>query len=146
MAAARHNLSPKKSVCAPKFLAMFRECGNVRASCRAAGINRETYRVWRRDDPAFDAACADAADDALDSMEETGRQRAMEMSDTLMIFFLKAGRPEKYRDRHLVEVLKRYEELTEDDLTELLARRLGEIAALGEDRASGAAGEIEPAE
>lgn len=146
MAAARQNLSPKKEICAPRFLAMFGKCGNIRASCAAAGINRETYRVWRRDDPAFNAACADAADDALDAMEETGRQRAMEMSDTLMIFFLKAGRPEKYRDRHLVEVLKRYEELTEDDLTELLARRLGAIAALGEDCAPGAAGESDPGE
>lgn len=135
------NPTPKKDVAIPKFLAMYRRCGIVKAACAAAGISRETYRQWRAHDPAFAAAVADAAEDATEELEEIGRQRARESSDVLLIFFLKALRPERYRDRHLVEVLQRYEAMTDDELNEHLARRLGEAAALGEGGAALPAGE-----
>jgi hypothetical protein len=123
--------TPKKEACIPKFLRVFAECGNVLAACRAAGIGRRTYYRWRATDPEFDAACRHAADDALDSLEEAGWQRARETSDTLLIFFLKAGRPEKYRDRATLEILMRFQGMSDDELNGYLRERMGAAAALG---------------
>ncbi len=105
----------KKEDSAAAFLAAYRECDNIRTAAKAAGINRETVRRWIASDPVFAAAFEDARQDAIDAMEQIGRDRALATSDTLMIFLLKAGRPDKYRERSdqnvnlsgSVEVLKR---------------------------------------
>ncbi len=133
--------TPKKPLSAAQFLAVYRRNGNRREACEAVGINRGTYYDWRRDDPDFDAACKHAEQEALDSLEQVGWERARETSDTLLIFFLKAGRPAKYRDQHLVSVVQEYQNKSDDELTELLARRLGEVVTGGEDRPALPAGE-----
>lgn len=140
------NRTPVKSIAQKRFLATYRNCANIRASCDAVGIARNTFYKWRDEEPEFAAQLDDLGEDATESLEQIGWERAKDSSDTLLIFFLKARRPEIYRDRHLVEVLKRYEEMSDDDLNELLARRLGEIAPSGEDRASGAIGPGEPSD
>jgi len=42
-------------------------------------------------------------EDAVDVLEAVARRRAVQGSDTLLIFLLKAARPAKYRERHQVE-------------------------------------------
>lgn len=99
------------------FLDALRKAGNVSEACAAAGIPRRTVYDWRDADAAFAAAWEGALDEAADTMEREAFRRAVEgvekpvfqggeevgrirdYSDTLLIFLLKAARPEKYRER-----------------------------------------------
>jgi hypothetical protein len=81
-----------------RFLLAFRDTGNVRASCQAAGIGRQTAYDWRDQYPPFAAQWDEAQEDAVDVLEAVALQRAKATSDTLLIFLLKAHRPDKYRD------------------------------------------------
>ena len=83
----------------PAFLAHLSKTANVPASAMAAGITRQGAYKAKGIDPAFSAAWDDAIEDAVDILEEEARRRGMETSDTLLIFLLKAHRPDKYRDK-----------------------------------------------
>jgi hypothetical protein len=109
-----NTLTPKKKV---DFLEHFKTTGNVTISARAQGISRQSVYIWINDDPKFAKDFENAKEEALDLMEAECRRRAeagtlrpvfhqgevcgeiREYSDTLMIFFLKGNRPEKYKDR-----------------------------------------------
>ena len=84
----------------PLFLATLAQTANVRASCQKAGISREQAYNHRDKDKEFAKQWEDAMEDAIEVLEESARLRALGISDTLMIFLLKAHRPEKYRERH----------------------------------------------
>ena len=43
--------------------------GNATAAAKATGISRETARLWRKDDPAFDALYEEALEDVKDNVE-----------------------------------------------------------------------------
>lgn len=110
----------KVSEWAPVFIDALRETGNVTAAARAAGIDRSTAYRYRNKDTApareFAAAWDDALEEAIDSLEAEAWRRARDgvdhpviyegeitdtykkYSDTLLIFLLKANRPQKYRD------------------------------------------------
>lgn len=60
-----------------RFLSLYRECGNIKASCKAAGINRSTYYDWRDHDEAFKALLPDAQADACDTLEFAAYERAV---------------------------------------------------------------------
>ena len=81
-----------------RFLAALRNSGNVRASCQAAGVSRKHAYTTRQNDEEFQAQWNDAMEDAIEYLEAIARQRAATSSDTLLIFLLKAHRPEKYRE------------------------------------------------
>ena len=72
-----------------------------------ADFNRfSTWCRQRNAEPGYDnfLSFVNAAIDAgTDQLEDIARQRAAEQSDTLMIFLLKGRRPEKYRERHVIE-------------------------------------------
>lgn len=103
------------------FLAELARRGNVSDACRAVDAPRQTMYDWRETDPAFAAAWDAALDEAADRMEREAFRRAVEgvdepvfyqgdevgsvrkYSDTLLIFLLKAARPEKYRERTEVQ-------------------------------------------
>jgi hypothetical protein len=89
---------------APAFLSVLRDTCNVRASCQAAGISRQAAYDYRDKDKAFRKQWADAIEDGIEVLEAAARQRAMSISDTLLIFLLKAHRPEVYRDRYEVKI------------------------------------------
>lgn len=82
----------------PAFLAALRGSGNVRAACQAAGVSREVAYRHRDASLPFRAAWEEALADAIDGLEAVARKRALETSDTLLIFLLKAHRPELYRE------------------------------------------------
>ena len=103
------NVTPKKarkqaSEWRPAFIAALRNSGNVRASCHAADVSRETVYNHREASAEFRAAWDSALEDAIDVLEATARQRAQASSDTLLIFLLKAHRPEKYRETTRQEI------------------------------------------
>lgn len=105
------------------FLTELRKCGNVRAACYKAKIERSTAYKARKGDDAFAEQWKDALDDAIDDLEAEAWRRAHngnaryvfykgepvqvdgkyliehEQSDTLMALLLKAHRPDKYRER-----------------------------------------------
>ncbi len=82
----------------PLFLADLAKNGNVWAACRAAGIDRKTAYNHRDQSPEFAAAWDVALQDAIDILEAVAAERARKSSDTLLIFLLKAHRPDKYRE------------------------------------------------
>lgn len=111
----------------PAFLTALSQTGNVTSSCEKAGITRTHAYDVRQVDPEFAAAWQNALEIATDALEQEARRRAHEglkryrftksgqpildpetgqpyfeheYSDTLLIFLLKAHRPEKYRERY----------------------------------------------
>lgn len=116
------NLTPKKgnppADWPVRFLDALAEYGNVSAACRVAKVSRETVYRHKREDATFALAWDEAAVLGVESLEDEARRRAFkgvrkpvyqkgelvgyvqEYSDTLMIFLLKAHKPEKYRERH----------------------------------------------
>jgi len=106
--------TPKK---AAKFLAALQRTGNVSRACKAEGIGRRTAYEWREADAEFAQQWDEAVEDGLDNAEQELYRRAVkgtlkpvfqggkkvgsirEFSDTCLIFLLKGGRPEKYRER-----------------------------------------------
>jgi hypothetical protein len=105
------------------FLKALADTGNVRAACHVAGVGRTTAYRAQADDPAFAAAWETAIEESVDLLEIEARRRAVkgtdkpvfhqgkqvasvkEYSDTLLIFLLKANRPEKYRDNYKLNEL-----------------------------------------
>jgi hypothetical protein len=101
-----------------KVLAVLKETGNITDSCRRAGINKGTLYNHRDKDPEFALALSDAIEASIENLELEARRRAekgtkkpiyqqgrlvgyvQEYSDTLLIFLLKAHKPEKYRERY----------------------------------------------
>jgi hypothetical protein len=98
------------------FLEALAQTGNVSAAAKAAGVGRQYAYERRAADPELAAAWDEALDVATDALEREARRRALEgcerpvfykgdecgrireYSDTLMIFLLKAHRPQKFRD------------------------------------------------
>jgi hypothetical protein len=99
------------------FLDAVGRLGTIHAACRDTGIARSTHYEWVARDPEYVVALREAEDVAIEAMEGEARRRAVlgtskpvyqggrqvgdvtEYSDTLMVFLLKALRPDKYRER-----------------------------------------------
>jgi hypothetical protein len=119
----------------PAFLDAIRVSGNVRLATNAAGIDRSTpYRRAQRD-PKFAEAWAAAEQDAVDTLEAEARRRALHGSDGLLMFLLRAHRPERYRDSIDVRLDVRREAeriaaklgMSADEVLEIAQRRAAEM-------------------
>jgi Bacteriophage Sf6, terminase small subunit-like len=91
--------------------------GNVVRACADTGFSRNAAYQWRADDPEFAAKWDRAVEIGTDALEDEAPRRAhdgtekpvfqqgkqvgtvREYSDTLMIFMLKARRPDRFKDR-----------------------------------------------
>ena len=101
-----------------RFLAVYAEMGVIKRACKVAGVGRSSHYEWMEDNPAYRAAFEAAKEDAADTLEAEVFRRAVtgvekpvgwykgvaggkvrEYSDLLLMFQLKALRPEKYRER-----------------------------------------------
>ena len=109
------------------FLDTLRNSANVRAACQAAVISRQSAYEARRKDAKFAAQWDEALEDACDVLEARAWKRA-EVSDPILMFLLKAHRPNKYSER-----IK--QEITGANGQELFNH--GVIAGLLADRPSG---------
>lgn len=96
--------------------------GNVARACEAVDIARMTAYTWRDEDEEFAAAWDQAKQIGLDALEDEATRRAFEgwdepivyqgvvtdtmkrYSDTLLVFLLKGGKPDKYRERSSTEL------------------------------------------
>ena len=90
-------------VWAPAFLAALRSTGIVTLAAHAAQIDRNAPYAARRRNPVFAQQWDAAIEDGIQMLEAEARRRAIKGSDLLMIFLLKAHRPERYRDNLHVE-------------------------------------------
>lgn len=106
------SLQPKKAA----FLAAYAETATVTHAARAAQVDRVQHYRWLASDDGYRAAFEIAAEEAVEKLEREAMRRAAEgvdepvfhkgevvgyvrkYSDTLLIFLLKAARPDKYRD------------------------------------------------
>lgn len=105
------------------WLATFRDTGNIRLACEAAGVSRSTVDRYRREDSSFAEAWAQAEEDAADHLEDAAYKRAVDgvsrrrydkdgnlvaeeqvYSDTLLLALLRARRPAKFRDNQKIEL------------------------------------------
>jgi hypothetical protein len=104
-----------------RFLRFLASTGNVTASARLTPIDRSTVTKLRQRNAQFRRDYKRAKRDAVDAMEHEARKRAVkgtlvpiyqngrrvgykvERSDALLMFMLKAERPEKFKDRSTVE-------------------------------------------
>ena len=114
-----------------RFLAAYAHTGVILHACRAANVGRTTYYEWTEQDPDFATAAGFALAEAGDRLEEhaiewatvgvktvkevyerndrgelvlTRREESRDISPTILIFALKGAKPEKYRERHDVNV------------------------------------------
>jgi len=106
-----------------KFLAALRETGgNVGRACVTAGLVRRSVYDWREADAAFAVEWDEAVEFGTEELEEEARRRAFagvdepvfykgdecgyvrKYSDTLLIFLLKARKPDKYRENVKITV------------------------------------------
>lgn len=103
------------------FLEMLGTTANVHRACVRSGLPHRTVYFWRAKDGSFAEAWVQALERGVDALEDEAVRRAAEgrlepvfyqgkecgavrkYSDTLLMFLLKAHRPEKYRDRAAVE-------------------------------------------
>lgn len=100
-----------------RFLKVYAQCGNVSTASKAAGVSRNTVYIWAEHDPEFALAFKQADLQATEVLEREAWRRARDgvketvyqhgkavgtvtrYSDALLMFLLKARRPEAYRDR-----------------------------------------------
>jgi hypothetical protein len=89
---------PKK-----RFLAALTEQGTVYHAAQAAGVSRQTVYRWREEDSEFAELWYEAIENAVDRVENTIYQRAVDGDTIAGIFYLKAHRP-IYRDRLNIDI------------------------------------------
>jgi hypothetical protein len=105
-----------------KYLRAVERTGTLTAGCRAARVSPNTVYAWREHDAEFTLLEQQARNVFADNLEAEAVRRAWhgalkpiyqqgvlvgsvaETSDVLLMFLLKAVRPEKYRERVQQEV------------------------------------------
>jgi hypothetical protein len=86
-----------------RFIAELAARSSITAACKAAGIGKVTAYDHRRRNEDFARRWSDALEEGTDQLEDEAHRRAMESSDTLLMFLLKARGPEVYRERYAIE-------------------------------------------
>jgi hypothetical protein len=99
------------------FLQALSDTGNVSAAARAAKASRSRAYQLKAADPDFAAEWTDALESAIDALDAEARRRALDgveiphfhqgrvagtvrkYSDSLLMFLLRAHRPDRYRER-----------------------------------------------
>jgi hypothetical protein len=114
-----------------RFLGALATTASVTRAAKASGLHRNTWYRHRSQRPEFAAAWAEALERGTDALEDEAVRRAVEgvlkpvfhqgkrvgalrtYSDTLLMFLLKARRPDKFGERALAP---------SDDADDLIAR------------------------
>jgi uncharacterized protein YdaU (DUF1376 family) len=130
VAKTRTKRTTKRETPQQRFLRLYVAHGTISHACRGAGVGRTTVHEWRTTDPVFAEAFAAADEEYTQRLEREADRRAVEgvrklkfhkgvavtdpatkkhyvereYSDALLMFRLKARRPELYRERSDVNV------------------------------------------
>jgi transposase-like protein len=89
-------VTPEKKA---KFLSVLGEGGSITQAARAIGVARRNVYEWRKKDEQFKADWDDVVEQGTDLLEDVAVRRAMDYSDTLLIFLLKGRRKARYAER-----------------------------------------------
>lgn len=92
--------------------------GNVTKASALVGTSRQNVMRWLASDPAFAGLYNDALEAGTENLEERCYERAMETSDRLAEFLLRARKPDKYRENIKLD--------TEVSLSDQDVSRIGE--------------------
>jgi hypothetical protein len=68
-----------------RFLKAFSESGNIKYSCKVAGITRQTYYDWKANDPEFAAQLEEAKFEACDTLEYAAYERAVKGVESYVV-------------------------------------------------------------
>lgn len=85
------------------FLKAYERLGTITHAAKEAGVSRRTVYNWQQADEDFALAMHDCREQVTEDLEREAVRRAKDGSDTLLIFLLKANRPEKYRENVKIE-------------------------------------------
>jgi len=124
------------------FLAAYAAVGTLTGAAKLARCDISSHYVWKKRDPAYVAAFTRAQALAAETLEDEATRRAMgweethytaagtpytvyKYSDTLLIFRLKALKPEVYRDHHAPDSGQKISDLLQAVLLELSQGRPG---------------------
>lgn len=112
---------------AKRFLKAFRETGIVREAAKKTGIHHSTAYDLKATDADFARAWEEVEEWSTEQLEQVAYKRAVDGSDLLMIFLLKARKPHVYRDSVKVEhggrVTHQIEQSIDDEISAFLAAR-----------------------
>ena len=98
------------------LLLAYVEYGRLRAACRSVNVPHQLHYYWKRTDPDYAAAFAEAQQMAGELLEEEAMRRGLgweethytaggtpytvtKHSDTLLIFLMKGAMPHKYGEK-----------------------------------------------
>jgi hypothetical protein len=84
------------------FLQRLAEGESITAAATAIDVGRQTVYEWRADDVDFRQDWDAAIEAGTDRLEDEARRRAIDGSDLLLIFLLRARRPETYNRKQQV--------------------------------------------
>ena len=121
-----------RSVKKRAFLVAYAKCGLMMRACAIVDIHHSTYQDWLKNDKVFRQCFLEAKEWHIQQLEATADERATKLkgpSDTLLIFRLKALRPEVYRERHEMHMKITDSEL-DAEIEEELAKRSAALSAV----------------
>lgn len=119
------------------FIEALRITGNVAQSCTAAGVQRKTVMRAREKSVEFARAWDEALEDSTDDLLRVARERAIARSDQLLMFLLKAARPETFREKSPLD-------LKSEDLNVAIERQLAQLASRYPGTVSTASPHLDP--
>jgi transposase-like protein len=114
------------------FIGALREGYSIAHAAKLTGVGRQSVYEWRRDDESFANDWDSAVEVGTDSLEDEAIKRARSGSDTLLIFLLKARRPNKYKDRVATEHSGKVTHKRDVDPAELTQAIASKLAGLTE--------------
>jgi hypothetical protein len=85
------------------FLQVLARGSTVESAAQAAGVHRATAYAHRKTDKQFAELWDHALESGSDALEEIAIARARQSSDMLLMFLLKARRPDRFIERQRLE-------------------------------------------
>ena len=85
------------------FLMGYVKYGVIGKAAQLAGVKRSKIDVWRRNIPKFDKIFGEMEEEYTDILEQEANRRALEKSDSLLQFMLRARRPEKFNPTQMIK-------------------------------------------
>lgn len=119
----------------PMFIQAMRNTGNVRASCQAAGISRQTAYAERRKNARFREEWDEALQDAIDLLEATAWKMARDGNPYLVWKMLQSLRQNVYGDKKTIDVTMRHEDRIQKLMVNAQCTREEAEAAIAEAEA-----------
>ena len=86
------------------FLSVLADGASVSQAALSIDVKRPSLYAMRNKDQEFREDWDDAVEAGTDCLEDEAVRRARESSDVLLIFMLKARRPDRFRERSTVDV------------------------------------------